>query len=67
MAGAATDGIEQVLHRRAYQVVLNEKGNLRWLDNSGDETIVLDKEPDTSWWRRTTAQMGRILPVRGQL
>jgi putative cardiolipin synthase len=67
MAGAATDGIEQVLHRRAYQVVLNEKGNLRWLDNSGDETIVLDKEPDTSWWRRTTAQMGRILPIRGQL
>jgi len=67
MAGAATDDIEQVLHKRAYQVVLNEKGNLRWLDNSGDETIVLDKEPDTSWWRRTTAQMGRILPVRGQL
>jgi putative cardiolipin synthase len=67
MAGSATDSIWQILHRRAYQVVLNDAGNLRWLDNSGDETIVLDKEPDTSWWRRTTAQMGRILPVRGQL
>ena len=31
------------------------------------EPVILDKEPDTTWWRRFKAQMGRILPVKGQL
>ena len=36
----------------AYEVVLNEDGKLRWIDRRGDEEIWLDKEPQTSWWRR---------------
>ena len=59
--------IDSALLNRTYEVVLNEDGNLRWVDNAGDEPIILTKEPDASWWRRTKAQMGRILPVRGQL
>ena len=55
------------LRDRAYEVVLDEKGNLRWIDQSGEEPVYFTKEPDTTWWRRTKAQMGRILPIRSQL
>jgi len=67
MAGNSADIIWGGMNTRAYQVILNEDGNLRWLDHAGAEPFILDKEPDTSWWRRTKAQMGRILPIRGQL
>jgi putative cardiolipin synthase len=59
--------VDEGLAERTYQVILNDKGKIRWLDESGEEPVILDKEPDTTWWRRTKAQMGRILPVRGQL
>jgi len=50
-----------------YEVVLNDKGKVRWVDRAGDEEIVLDKEPQTGWWRRFTVGFYRILPVKGQL
>jgi putative cardiolipin synthase len=67
MAGNAVDRVWQRLNTRAYQVVLNDDGKLRWIDHSGAEPVILDKEPDTTWWLRTKAQMGRILPIRSQL
>jgi putative cardiolipin synthase len=67
MADAAADQIQDRMKTRAYQVVLNDDGKIRWIDHSGEEPVMLDKEPDTTWWRRTKAQMGRILPIRGQL
>jgi putative cardiolipin synthase len=59
--------IDEGIGKRAYKVVLDDKWNLQWIDNSGEETVVLTTEPDTTWWRRTKAQLGRILPIRGQL
>ncbi|MGI9343702.1 MAG: phospholipase D family protein [Gammaproteobacteria bacterium] len=50
-----------------YEVVLNDKGKVRWVDRAGDEDVILDKEPQTSWWRRFTVGFYRILPVKGQL
>ena len=50
-----------------YQVVLNDIGQLRWLDRSGETEVVLSKEPDTTWWKRFKAGFMEILPVRGQL
>ena len=67
VAGPTVDKIRKRIHLVAYRVILNDDGKLRWIDESGDEPVILDKEPDTSWWRRTKAQMGRILPIRGQL
>lgn len=64
--------VDEELHNRAYQVVLDDKNNLRWIDHlkideTTGEPVFYTKEPDTSWWRRTKAQLGRILPVRSQL
>jgi putative cardiolipin synthase len=55
------------LDQRTYKVVLNERDQLRWMDNEGAEPVIYDREPDTSWWRRTKVTLGRLLPMRGQL
>lgn len=52
---------------KAYQVVLNDIGQLRWINRSGNEEIVLTKEPDTTWTKRFIAAIGELLPIRGQL
>jgi putative cardiolipin synthase len=67
MGNSVGQAIDESVTTRAYEVVLNEDGNLRWVDNAGDEPVILSKEPDTTWWRRTKAQMGRIVPGRSQL
>jgi putative cardiolipin synthase len=51
----------------AYEVVIDETGNVRWIDRSGGQERVLTKEPDTSWGKRTGAALGELLPIRGQL
>ncbi len=51
----------------AYEVILNDKGQVRWVDRAGDAEVILDKEPQTGWWRRFTVGFYRILPIKGQL
>ena len=58
---------DQNLREKAYQVVLNYKGKVRWIDNSGDEPVIHENEPDTSWWQRFKVGFQRILPIKGQL
>ncbi len=51
----------------AWEVVLDEKGKLRWRGTENGEQVILDKEPQTTWWQRFVAGFMRILPIRGQL
>jgi putative cardiolipin synthase len=67
LAGAARDRVDEFLGGRAYEVILDDRGRVRWLDRSGYEERILDKEPNTGWWRRFSTGFMRILPVRGQL
>jgi phosphatidylserine/phosphatidylglycerophosphate/cardiolipin synthase-like enzyme len=55
--------LQSQLDQRTYKVVLNEQDRLRWVDNEGAEPVMYDREPDTSWWRRTKVALGpnRIL------
>ena len=53
--------------KNAYEVVLNDIGQLRWVDRSDGEEVILSKEPDTTWAKRTSAVLMELLPVRGQL
>lgn len=50
-----------------YEVVLNDKGKIRWVDRSGDAEVILDKEPQTGFWRRFSVGFYQILPIKGQL
>ena len=67
LAGAAVERLRQQLNRMTYEVVLNDKGKIRWIDNIGDEPVILDKEPQTSFWRRFSVGFYRIFPIKGQL
>jgi putative cardiolipin synthase len=50
----------------AYEVVLNDKGDLEWIGRGPDGEEVFGKEPNTSFGRRFGAGFYRILP-EGQL
>jgi putative cardiolipin synthase len=67
LAGEACALIAQALDEKSYEVVLNERGQLRWIDRSGPEPTILDKEPDTSFWTRFSVGLMKALPIRGQL
>ncbi len=67
MSQEVAEGIDSKLDGHTYKVVLNEKGKIRWLDRAGEEEVVLDTEPKTSWWRRFTVGFYRILPIKSQL
>ena len=67
LAGEVAGLVDRYLDAKSYEVILNEKGKLRWVDRSSGEDVILTKEPDTTWGRRFNAGFMRILPVRGQL
>jgi putative cardiolipin synthase len=67
IAGQAATRLASLLPNVAYEVVLDDAGRLRWIDQSGDEPVILTSEPQTSWWRRFSAGFMRILPIKGQL
>ena len=67
MGRQASRDVNETLQTRAYEVILDNKGRLRWVDRSGARMKLLNKDPDTSWWQRTRANLGRMLPIRGQL
>jgi len=65
LAGAFIGGVER--GNQTYEVVLNERNQLRWLDKHDGMVDRLTKEPQTSFWNRFVAGFFRILPIRGQL
>jgi cardiolipin synthase C len=56
------EAIEIGVEEAAYELKLDDRGKLRWLATIDGEPVVETKEPLTNWWRRTLAQIYRILP-----
>ena len=67
IANGILDSIETQRDSRAYEVILNDAGKIRWIDRSGESEIVLKKEPQTGFWRRFYVGFMRILPIKSQL
>jgi putative cardiolipin synthase len=67
ISGDVAGEIDNDMNDFAYEVILNDKDQLRWVDRSGNEDIFLTKEPQTTWWQRFSAGFMRILPVKSQL
>ena len=59
--------IEAALKVNAYKVMLNEKGNLRWVALRNGEEVFFSKEPESSWWRRFQVGLYSLLPLEKQL
>jgi putative cardiolipin synthase len=67
LAGEVCTLIDRALDEKSYEVVLSEKGRLRWIDRSGSEPVTLTHEPDTSFWTRFSVALMRVLPIKSQL
>lgn len=63
LAQAAGNSIRGV----AYQVELQPNGSLQWRAVTDSGEVVVNKEPETSWWRRFIAGFYGILPIENQL
>jgi putative cardiolipin synthase len=57
-----TESILEDLPRVAYQVRLNDEGELRWYYHYGETRERLKKEPQSSWWKRSQAGIYRLAP-----
>jgi putative cardiolipin synthase len=57
------DGIKP---ENSYRVTL-ERGRLRWTTSDGGTVRVYTKEPQSSWWKRFTADALGLLPIHGML
>jgi putative cardiolipin synthase len=67
LAKTYTEALLASLPNETYEVILNEKGKVRWRGYRGGEETIFEKEPETSWFDRFAVGVVRILPVRGQL
>lgn len=48
---------------RAYQVMLNDDGDLYWVEQRGEEEIYHTEEPYTGWWKRFGVSVLSVLPI----
>lgn len=67
MANEFATAVEASLPAMTYTVTMNDRGSLRWLDESGDEPVTYTREPETGFWKRFGVNFLRILPIKDQL
>ncbi len=67
IAGEVARLIYEAAPDRSYQAFLNKDGKLNWRTVENGEEVIYTKEPESSWWRRTSANLTRLLPIRNQL
>jgi putative cardiolipin synthase len=67
LAGMMAEGVYDAVRENAYTVTLEDDGGLKWTTSNDGVSVSFDREPESTWWKRFTANMSRILPIRGQL
>ena len=67
LAKQFAEAFETNVRENAYAVFLNEKGNLRWRTTENGAEVILNKEPQTSWWQRFSASFLSFMPIKSQL
>ncbi|NRB36985.1 MAG: phospholipase D family protein [Pseudomonadales bacterium] len=66
LAAALLTDKQQQFEQMVYRLSLNEKNNIQWQSQEGNQLTIETKDPQTSWWRRFTSGFYKILP-EGQL
>ncbi|MDX1706713.1 phospholipase D-like domain-containing protein, partial [Pseudidiomarina sp.] len=62
LAAALEQGFEARVPERAYELELDEQGNLVWIERR-QQLIRHHRDPETSWWRRTYVWLLSLLPI----
>jgi putative cardiolipin synthase len=65
LAEAFVKGARHHIPRQSYEVLLSEKGALRW--RGKDDDVLLHSEPQAGFWHRIAGHIARLLPIRGQV
>ncbi len=63
LATRVTEGIASRIRARAYQVRLDPRGNLEWLEQSEPTNRVYDREPGSTLWQRAAIALLARLPI----
>ncbi|WP_232221279.1 phospholipase D family protein [Pseudidiomarina salinarum] len=63
LAAALEQTFETRVPARAYELVLDEQGELIWIERSEQQLIRHQTDPETSWWRRTYVWLMSLLPI----
>jgi putative cardiolipin synthase len=66
-ASGLAEALFDELQRVTYKVDLDERGDLRWTYQFGEQREVLHKSPQASWGRRFMARFYSLLPIESQL
>jgi putative cardiolipin synthase len=64
VASFLDEGVQPV---NSYRVTLDDDHDLRWTTVKNGEIVTFDHEPETSLWKRFSADMLKLLPIEGQL
>lgn len=56
LAARLTETLDRTLPTRAYEVKLDDRGSVIWLERRGDQVIRHEKEPGTSWFKRAAVK-----------
>ncbi|WP_273163218.1 phospholipase D family protein [Massilia timonae] len=63
LARRLTETLDRTLPTRAYEVKLDDRGSVIWLERRGDQVIRHEKEPGTSWFKRAAVKALSWLPI----
>jgi cardiolipin synthase C len=63
LAGQLSSFFDSEVPQHAYQVELNGKGDLQWIESTSAGHRVHDTEPETSAWRRGSVHVLSVLPI----
>lgn len=63
LATRLTETLDRTLPARAYEVKLDDRGSVIWLERRGDQVIRHEKEPGTSWFKRAAVKALSWLPI----
>ncbi|MEH6469934.1 MAG: phospholipase D family protein [Halopseudomonas sp.] len=66
LAESILDDRDSIFERVVYRLQLTADRDIQWHGSDSGKAVILDTEPQTSWWRRLTAKLYKILP-EGQL
>lgn len=58
---------DQAAYDIAYRVLLNDDNKLEWVTVRDGQEVRLDKEPDTTWWKRFSTGLLRYIVPESQL
>jgi putative cardiolipin synthase len=67
LAESFVKGARLHIPRQSYEVMLGNKGALRWRSTGKEDEVILTREPQAAFWHRLAGHVARLLPIRGQV